>query len=157
METLAGTTPKQEQSLLLALNSIFGNKEVGVTELFSFFRDVIVPHHKTISSLVLLSETEHWNVLLTSQEQEWIRKLLTSETFPELFHVLVDLNDSKTLFQMASDLQQLEHHGDLRDVLKVLSHIKSDRMQRLALVLWKWEQTRELGNLFSLIKNLTKS
>ena len=157
LEILAGTTPKQEQSLLLALNSIFGNKEVGVTELFSFFRDVIVPHHKTISSLVLLSETEHWNVLLTSQEQEWIRKLLTSETFPELFHVLVDLNDSKTLFQMASDLQQLEHHGDLRDVLKVLSHIKSDRMQRLALVLWKWEQTRELGNLFSLIKNLTKS
>ncbi|MSP18324.1 MAG: hypothetical protein EXR74_02005 [Bdellovibrionales bacterium] len=157
LEIFAGTTPKQEQSLLLALNSIFANKEVGVTEIFSFFRDVIVPHHKTISSLVLLSETEHWNVLLSSQEQDWIKKLLTSEAFPELFHVLVDLNDSQTLFQMASDLQQLQQHGDLRDVFKVLSNIKSDRMQRLALVLWKWEQTRELGSLFSLIKNLTKS
>jgi hypothetical protein len=157
LKALANSNANQEEAVLKVFRNFSGDRDSDLNELFSFFRGNLLADTQTLQSVLKLLQTENWNFALSDVEKKWLFKLIHSELFFDLYHALVDLNDSEQISQLASELEILQQDGELENIFKVLGNMKSDRLQRLALVLWEWEKSQELKAAFSFIKNLTKS
>lgn len=144
-----------------ALNKIFdfltGKNEDDVKNLNSFLKEVILGDTDSITSLIMLTQQEKDFFKLSDDEKSWVYQLLNSNSFNDLYRVLVTQNSSKNLNQLISELETLSTNKDLEGMIKVLGNMKSERMQRLALALWDWEKSGELEAFFTILKTLTKS
>ncbi len=157
IQSLGEATQEQQESLLKISRSVIGTKDSDISELSSFFKDILIKNIKTLQILINLSQEGSLNLSLTESEQKWIYRFISSGSFSDLYRILVELNTSQNLSQFVSELEALQGRGEFENTIKILGNLKSDRMQRLASILWRWEKSRELRSLFSLIKSLTKS
>ena len=139
------------------LHSLIGNRDADITDLFSFLKGTLLADTQALKTALSLIQNKNWNVTLSREENEWLFRFINSDLFFDLHHALVEINDSQQVFQLAAELETLQQDGELENIFKVLGNMKSDRIQRLALVLWEWEKSHELKAAFALIKNLTKS
>jgi hypothetical protein len=157
VEALAKCNPSQEEAILKVFHSLIGNRDTDITDLFSFLKGTLLADTQALKSALSLIQNKNWNVTLSREENEWLFRFINSDLFFDLHHALVEINDSQQVFQLAAELETLQQDGELENIFKVLGNMKSDRIQRLALVLWEWEKSHELKAAFALIKNLTKS
>jgi len=147
----------QINSLLRIMQFVGGERDSDVKDLLSFSRDIIFSNPKTASTILSIIQDENETFNLSEPEKLWLHQFINGNSFSDLYRILVTNNQSENLYKVMDELKKLQENKELEGLIRVLGNIKSDRMQRLALILWKWEKSQELDDFFELVKSLTKS
>lgn len=149
---------EQQQTVLLnSVHSVFGDTSQETEELLSFMHDVLLPQASTIASLHSFFQEHPLNFSLSHQELNWIKRFIDHESFIPTYEAVQQTLTGSQLNKVTDELEQLHNLGELQNALKVLGNIESERMQRLALVLWDWDRSNELKSFIWILKLLTKS
>lgn len=92
---------------------------------------------------------------LTEGERNWLMRFFSKDGEHRTVEDFLRTHSSKkNLLQFVRELITLSANGGLSDALTHLSHIKNERIQRLALVLGELQKSGELSQLFTSLESL---